>query len=233
MSELHESRSFDEPVLDAPRIVGRDEQDGLLPEREGDVLGEQLGALKDRGTASTGRAHDDLYHVPVLATALPDTARLEEGRVGELLLDHRLDGLAERLVIERDRQLLVAADIPGHTGPDVEAYGAGRTESHTASVPTIPPASPILSAKELKARTRPGPHRFYLFFDVDRGTGELSLETSWLPDLPEVTAALGPLGFSRRDDGSYSVRMSDAGDQLAILRRATKALHFLLAEATL
>jgi hypothetical protein len=222
-----DSRSFDEPVLDTPDGIGRDEQHRFLAERERNVLGQKLSPLKDRGAAATGRAHDHLDHVPVLTTALPNATRLEESRVGELLLDHRLDGLAERLIVERDRQLLVATDIAGHASTDVEAHGAGRAESHAEIVPTIP------SAGALKARTRPGPHRFYLFFEVDRTTGQLTLETSWLPDLPAVAAALGPMGFVRRPDGSHYLQMSDAADQLAILRSTTKVLHFLLAEATL
>lgn len=79
-----------------------------------------------------------------------------------------------------------------------------------------------------------GQHRFYLYFEIDPSTGQLSIETSWLPDMPEVQDALTPLGFCRSDaDGTYRATLSDAADLVGILRRATKALTFLLEEAAL
>ena len=76
-------------------------------------------------------------------------------------------------------------------------------------------------------------HRFYLYFEVERSTGQISIETSWLPDLPEVNAALIPLGFRRQLDGSYYVELPDADDHVGILRRATKAIALLIGEAML
>lgn len=222
------SRSLDETVLNPAAGVGRHEQDSLLSKHDGDVLGESLGASKDLLTAALGRTHDHLDHVPVLAAALPDAARLEESRVRELALDHGFDGVPERLVIERDRQLFVAPDIARDASTDVETHRASSTESHGSIV------SAEASREELKHRVRPGTHRFYLYFEVDRSTGQINVETSWLPDLEEVQRALTPLGFRRRaDDGAYCVTLSNAQDLVGILRRATKALTCLLEEARL
>ena len=78
-----------------------------------------------------------------------------------------------------------------------------------------------------------GQHRFYLYFEIDQSTGQLSIETSWLPDMPEVQDALTRLGFCRSDaDGTYRATKVDAEDLVGIMRRATRAIALLLAEAT-
>jgi len=87
--------------------------------------------------------------------------------------------------------------------------------------------------EDLVRRSGRWSHRFYLYFEVDRATGKIAIETSWLPDLPEVLAALTPLGFQRADDGTCRVELDDAADVVGVLRRATKAITLLIGEATL
>ena len=216
-----------ETLLDVAGRVSGDDHHGLLPEGDGQVGGQRLRALDDLVAASLVWAHDDLDHVPVLAAALPDAARLEEGRVLELALDQALDGVPERGLVERHRQLPVAPALAGDASADVEPYGAGGLDGHGTTVPEQ------LTRQELEDRTGRTPSRFYLYFEVDRSTGQLSLETSWLPDLPKVNQALSPLGFHRRPDGTYCVALKDAADVVKILRCATKALALLVEEATL
>jgi hypothetical protein len=80
-----------------------------------------------------------------------------------------------------------------------------------------------------RARWRRG---FYLLAEIDRRTGQLALETSWLPDVPEAEAALSPFGFRRMKDGGFRVECCEVQDAVGILRRATKAITLLLEEAT-
>ena len=62
--------------------------------------------------------------------------------------------------------------------------------------------------------------------------GELVVETSWLPAVPEVIDALKPLGFRRLSSGSYrAVLAGGREDRLGAIRLATKALGVLLQEA--
>jgi len=62
----------------------------------------------------------------------------------------------------------------------------------------------------------------------------MALETSWLPDAPEVAEALRPFGFRRHRDPTRGYRVvleaGRSGDSLGIVRLATKALAVLLAE---
>lgn len=90
-----------------------------------------------------------------------------------------------------------------------------------------PPSKQVLEQR----RGRWGQHRFYLYFEIDPATHQIAIETSWLPDMPQVQEALGPLGFHRSDDGSYRATLDDAADAVGILRRATKAITVLLEEA--
>jgi hypothetical protein len=222
-----ESRSsLHEPLVNDATRIDRDEQDSLLPEDESNLGGQLLCAAEKVGAASTDRRHDHLGHVPVLGATLPDAARLEEGRIFELAPDRPLDTFLENVRIERNRQPFVTADSAGNAGSDVEAHSTGGLDGHA---PNIPEAS----KDALEQRAGRGTHRFYLYFEVDRKTGQISIETSWLPDLPELNAALVPLGFHRKPDGSYRAELPDADDHVGILRRATKALTFLLDEAML
>lgn len=218
-----------EPVLDAAAGVRRDQQHGLLPEDDGDLGREGLRPSEDVGAAALVRAHDHLDGVPVLAPSLPDPARLEEGRALELALDEGLERVTEHRPIERHGKSPVATDLAGDAGADVEAHGAGGTDGHESSIP----AKTEASKDALERRAGREASRFYLYFEIDRGTGQISIETSWLPDVPKVIDALVPLGFRRKSDGSYRAELSDADDHVGILRRATRAIALLVEEATL
>ncbi|MGA7123536.1 MAG: hypothetical protein WBY94_25760 [Polyangiaceae bacterium] len=96
-----------------------------------------------------------------------------------------------------------------------------------------PPAEKTTrGVEELERRAGRENGRFWLYFQFDRKTGALGVETSWLPSVPQVTKALRPLGFRRRRDGAYRVVLSseDASDDLRVVRLATKALGVLMAE---
>jgi hypothetical protein len=216
-------------LLNSATRIDRDEQDGLLPEDEGDLRGQLLCAAEEVGAAAADRTHHHLGHVAVLGAALPNAARLEEGRVLEPAPDRTLDAFVEDVRIERDRQPLVAADSAGYSGSDVEAHCAGWLDGHAPSIS----AKPDASKEALERRAGRVTHRFYLYFEVERSTGQISIETSWLPDMPEVNDALVPLGFRRQPDGSYCVELSDVDDHVGILRRATKAIALLIEEAML
>lgn len=224
-----------EPLAKGPVRIDDDQHHGLLSEDERDLGGELLRPSKQGGAAALLRPHDHFDHVPILATSLPNAARLEERRVLELALDQARDGIAKHARVERDRQLLVATRLAGHTSPDVETDDAGRLDRHTTIMKQEESERQGKCMRQtLEQRVgRWEQRRFYLYFEIDQSTGQLSIETSWLPDMSEVQNALTPLGFCRSDaDGTYRATLNDAADLVGILRRATKALTLLLEEAT-
>src|SRR5678815_4208713 len=86
-----------------------------------------------------------------------------------------------------------------------------------------------MTADDLARRGR-GTSDFHLYFEVDRGSSQLSIETSWLPDRSEVNDALLPLGFRRREpDGAYRVTLPDVDERSEVSRHVTKALTILVA----
>ena len=224
-------RRSNEPLLDTSAGVGRDEHDSLLSEDSGDLASQLLSPLEDLNATVAGGAHDHLHHVPVLAATSPDAPRLEEGRVLELPLDRGFDQVSEDALVEGQGRSLVASRVAGDARSDVEPNRASRTEGHTSNVAGAATTNP--QKETLARRSGRETSRFYLYFEVDRRTGQLGLETSWLPDMPEVRASLEPLGFRRRDDGTYCVAVSDVVDVLGIQRRVARALACLLEEATL
>jgi hypothetical protein len=71
-----------------------------------------------------------------------------------------------------------------------------------------------------------------LYFEVDRKQHLVRVETSWLPDVQAVHVALAPLGFTRADHGGAWSALVDLDDFVGVVRRVTRALELLLAEAT-
>jgi len=90
-----------------------------------------------------------------------------------------------------------------------------------------------LARAELRRRAQEARPRDLVYLIVEPlEDGRMALETSWLPDAPEVTEALRPFGFRRHRDPTrgYRVVLDRADDSLGIVRLATKALAVLLAE---
>jgi hypothetical protein len=228
----------DEGLARTSPSVRYDEKHGLLPQAAGDRLGDALGSLEDASAASgDGRGHD-LHHETILPRSLPDPARLEVRGAGERLADEPLDPRAKRTRVERGGKAAVGsrAEARGYPRADVEAHDASR-----GSVPSRPRsrdsrdetraarAASVADHERRVSARRPGV--LGLVIERDAETGNVSVETSWLPDLPEVRKALGPT-FRRTKRGIYRAVLSarEAGDRLRLVRLATKAIDIMLEE---
>ncbi len=58
----------------------------------------------------------------------------------------------------------------------------------------------------------------------------MTIETSWLPDLPPVREVLDPLGFVRDTSGAWRASVP-IDDFVGVARRVTRALELILTEA--
>jgi hypothetical protein len=82
----------------------------------------------------------------------------------------------------------------------------------------------------LRARCKYRANHGYLYFEVERKKRAVTIETSWLPDLPAVRDVLGPLGFAREPRGAWRATVP-IDDFVGVARRVTRAVELLLTEA--
>ena len=198
-----------------PHIAGgvrADHHDGGLAQPLGELAG-QRGAPAEQRVAVEVLGGEDLDGVGLLQLTVPEPAGLGEGGSTEVQAREFHEGGPHLPVADP------LARLVREVGADVEPDRAGGVlGSH----------DPMLS--ELRARGKFRSHCCYLYFDVDRRGRAVGVETSWLPDLPRVRQALGPIGFERDPRGAWRARVP-VDDFVGVARRATRALELLLTEA--
>jgi hypothetical protein len=142
----------------------------------------------------------------------PDEAFDERGDDGEELRRQVQQGTAQ------DRSADPLAGLVGEV-QDVEPDGAdGDVLGHDDIV------------SKLRARGKFRSNRCYLYFEVNRRQRTVEIQISWLPGIPPVKEALGPLGFDRQPRGNWSVTVP-IDDFVGVARRVTRALELILTEA--
>ena len=84
--------------------------------------------------------------------------------------------------------------------PDVEPNGASA----------VPIGDEGIRYK-LRARGKYRANHCFLYFEVERKKRAVTIETSWLPDLPAVRDVLGPMGFAREPRGAWRANLAEHG----------------------
>lgn len=205
-----------ESLVHLPTGVRADHHHSGLPQLRRQLPREPKASLEEdlAGDALCGKDLDD---VGVLDLALPETEGLREGGPDELGARQSSQGTPESFVTDP------FAGLIREVGSHVEPHGAGGAIGHT------------LTLHDLKQRGKYRSNHFYLYFEVDRsdgcGDGQVTVETSWLPNLRPVREQLAPLGFVRNERGAWRTRVA-VDDLLGVSRRVTRALELLLVEAS-
>lgn len=157
---------------------------------------------------------EDLDDVGVLKLSSPEPLGLCEGGADELGARQVHQGTAQ------NRGADSLAGLVREVRPDVEP---NRTSGdvHIGHEEIL---------YKLRARGKYRSNHCYLYFEVERKKRAVSVETSWLPDLPLVRDVLGPLGFAREPRGAWRTSVP-IDDFVGVTRRVTRALELLLTEA--
>ena len=216
-----------EALSHGPVGRGGDDEHGILPESAREA-GRGAGGAREEPVAAPGDGRlEHLDDDARLARALPHAARLEVGSGGEVAADLALEDGQQGVAVDGDGLPAVAPPLSGNARADVEANGAGgregaRKRGHMGNV-----------SRREALRDRVGRHgapsRFWLYVEPGPGEGELTIETSWLPE--EALATLPRVGAATRlPNGSIRIVLS-ARNVLAFQRITGALLAHLRGEA--
>lgn len=201
-----------ETLSHLPPRVRADHHHGGLPQFGGQLLREACSSLEENMAVDALR-RKDLDDVGVLDLSPPKTESLGEGSANELGTRQICQGTPQDLVTDP------LAGLIREVGPHVESHGASSDIGHVATL------------HDLKQRGKYHSNHFYLYFEIDRGEGQVTIETAWLPDIRPVREQLAPLGFVRNERGAWRVRVP-LDDFMGVHRRVVRALELLLVEAS-
>lgn len=172
----------------------------------------------------------NLHDKAILSASTPSTTCFDVSNIRKVSTNNPFHIIEKRLTIKSRGDTFVSAlpEARRNAGADVKTNSASGRKVSRSHSSNIAEGREIL---EKKAGKKNG--QFWIYFAFDENEN-LIIETSFLPDIPEVQKELKPLGFKRRKDGAYEVKISPKEqDQISVLRKVTKAVNILLKEGYL
>lgn len=210
--------------------IGSYNHNRVLPKTFCNLSCNSRSSTKNRLTIASHGSLVNLHNKALLSASSPSTSCFHVSNIRKVPADSPFHIIQKGLAIERHGDTFVSAlpEARGNAGTDVKANGASRRKVSRTHSSNVAEGRENL---EKKAGKKNG--NFWIYFAFDENEN-LIIETSFLPDIPEIQKKLKPLGFKRRKDGSYEVKIGPKEqDQISILRKITKAANVLLQEGYL